>query len=361
MSERMVVAGRPCAYHRSMASLCEQLAALVRAAPMPAVAVGVFTRTDVIAELVHGVADLDTGRLVEPADWWDLASLTKTVVTVPEVLDLVARGRIGLDQPLRSAWEDAQRSSVADASIAQLLSYNAGLPSSVPFFRTLRGRDAIIDAALATPPERPIGSEAAYSDVNFILLGAMVEALTGRSLAVLAPHRSGLRYPPVPGDAVATERCPWRRRLIVGEAHDENTAAMGGISGHAGAFATIELLVQVAQGWLAERVVDERLHRQARRPWSTNGEGERFGLGWWLAPTRGIGGTLAGMAGYGMSGFVGNRIWIEPEHDYGVVVLSNRVHPTRPSREPFNAWCGQLLDTVARSRAGGRRFPRRMT
>jgi CubicO group peptidase (beta-lactamase class C family) len=84
-----------------------------------------------------------------------------------------------------------------------------------------------------------------------------------------------------------------------------------------------------------------------RRRCSSNGDGESFGLGWWLAPTRGIGGTQAGQSGYGMSGFVDNRIWLEPDYSYGVVILSNRVHPVRSERAPFTAWCARLLEMVA--------------
>ncbi|GAA3240264.1 serine hydrolase domain-containing protein [Dactylosporangium siamense] len=330
-----------------MTSLGDQLTALAREAPMPAVAVVVFTPDERLAEVVHGVADLGTGRPARVASWWDLASLTKVLVTVPEVLDLVARQRIGLDQPLHAAWPAARHAPFAAATVAQLLSYDAGLPATVPFFTGLAGRDAIVEAALRTRLDRPVGSGAVYSDVSFVVLGAMVEALTGRSLAAAALERSGLRYPPLPGAAVATEHCAWRDRLITGEVHDENAAAMGGVAGHAGAFATIGLLARTGQDWLAERVTTAELHRAVRRQWSSNGDGERFGLGWWLTPTRALGGPSAGPAGYGMSGFVGNRIWLEPERGYGVAVLSNRIHPVRADREPFTAWCARLLDLVA--------------
>jgi CubicO group peptidase (beta-lactamase class C family) len=331
----------------AVTALGERVGALVRDAPMPAVAVAVFARDERLVEVVHGVADLGTGRPARVDSWWDLASLTKVLVTVPEVLDLVARRRIGLDQPLHAAWPAARHAPFAGATVAQLLSYDAGLPATVTFFTGLAGRDRIVEAALRTPLERPVGSGAVYSDVNFVVLGAMVEALTGRSLAAVAQERSGLRYPPLPGPAVATEHCGWRGRLITGEVHDENAAAMGGVAGHAGAFATIGLVARIGQDWLAERVTTAELHRAVRRQWSSNGD--RFGLGWWLTPTRGLGGPSAGPAGYGMSGFVGNRIWLEPERGYGVAVLSNRIHPVRGDRAPFTAWCARLLDAVSRS------------
>ena len=195
-----------------------------------------------------------------------------------------------------------------------------------------------------------MGSGAKYSDMNFIVLGAMVEALSVRSLADAAYQRHGLRYAPLPGTAVATERCGWRGRLLVGEVHDENAAAMGGTAGQAGAFATIALIARIAQSWLAELEVSTPLHQEVRRRWSSNRDGESFGLGWWMAPARGSGGPQAGQSGYGMSGFVGNRIWLEPDYGYGVVILSNRVHPVRSDRAPFSAWCAKLLETVAEAR-----------
>jgi CubicO group peptidase (beta-lactamase class C family) len=330
-----------------MVALAEELQALADEAPMPGVAISLFGRDQVIAEVTHGTADLDSGRPVKRADWWDLASLTKTLVTLPEVLDLVALGRIGLGDPLGAVWPAAGGSPVAAATIAQLLSYDAGMPASVKFYTGLRGREPIIEAALAVRPERPAGSGAVYSDVNFIVLGAMVEALTGSSLAPLARKRSGLRYPPLPGDAVATERCDWRGRLVVGEVHDENASAMGGVAGHAGAFGTVEVVTRAAQAWLAERQFSPALHRAVRTCWSKNAGGDRYGLGWFLSPTMGLGGPRASESGYGMSGFVGNRIWLEPDYGYGVVVLSNRIHPVRSDRAAFNAWCARMLDSVA--------------
>ena len=316
------------------------VAGVIGAAPMPGVAVSVFDRDTVRAAQVHGLADLTTRRPVRPDDWWDLASLTKVLVTLPEVLD----GPVPLTVPLATCWPRAAGTPVGAVSAADLLSHRAGLPASVRFFATLSGRDAVVDAALRTPV-RP--GAAVYSDLGFIVLGALVEDLTGEPLARLARRRTGLAMGAAPGPAVATERCPWRGRLIVGEVHDENAAAMGGAAGHAGGFGTLGLVTAAAQAWLAERVVPARAHRSARACWSSNAAGERFGLGWWLTPTRGLGGPVAGAQGYGCSGFVGNRIWLEPEHGYGVVVLSNRIHPARGDRAPFAAWCDRLLAAVA--------------
>ncbi|WP_144120310.1 serine hydrolase domain-containing protein [Catellatospora sichuanensis] len=320
----------------------DEINRLLAAAPMPAVAVSVFDRTTTRFSEVTGTADVTTGRPAGRHDWWDLASVTKTLVTLPEVL-----AHLDLDSPLAAVWPAASGHPVGRATVAQLLSHQAGLPAVRQFFRTAATRQEIVAQAVATPLVREPGSGAEYSDLGFLLLGEAVQDHTGLSLDELTRRRSDLRYGPVPGAAVATEICAWRGRLVVGEVHDENAYAMGGVAGHAGAFGTLAQVTAAAQAWLAEAVLPPHLHRAATRCWAANSSDERFGLGWWLPPTRGIGGPSAGAGSFGCSGFVGNRIWLEPARGYGVVVLSNRVHPSREHPEPFREWCIGLLEAVA--------------
>lgn len=302
------------------------LASLAEVAPVPAVAVSVFDRRGVVAETVRGAGH---------DDWWDLASLTKVLVTLPEVLELVPDPVV----PLGELWERAAGRPIGSATVAELLCHSAGLPATVRFYEHLRGAGAIVEAALRTA----VGNRgtAVYSDIGFLLLGALVEHLSRTPLAVLAERRSGLRLGAAPGPAVPTEQCPIRGRLIAGEVHDENAWAMGGASGHAGAFGTLDLVTRAARTWL--------LHpsRATTECWAAGAGGERYGLGWWLAPTRGLGGPHPGPGGFGHSGFVGNRVWIEPARGYGVVVLSNRILRGRDRPEPFHRWCDRLLGEVA--------------
>lgn len=295
---------------------------LLEQAPMPAVAVSVFDRSTV---LYSGVARAPLSA------WWDLASLTKVLVTLPEALALLE-----LDQPLAAQWPEASGHPVGAATVRQLLAHSARLPPTLPFFRTADSRASVVSQALSAPITT--ATEPQYSDIGYLLCGEMITYVSGFSLAELAVRRSGLRFAPLPGPAIPTEQCAWRGRLIVGEVHDENAFAMDGVAGHAGAFGTLDLVTAAAQTWFE--------HPRACE--ASNSDGERFSLGWWLHPARGLGGATGSESGFGHGGFVGNRIWFEPEYGYGVVILSNRIHPTRDAdRAPFTEWCDTLLTAVA--------------
>jgi CubicO group peptidase (beta-lactamase class C family) len=120
--------------------IVDRVAALAGSAPMPAVGVSVFDRESVAVRVVRGVADLTTGRAATDDEWWDLASLTKTLVTLPEVFTLVDDGLLALEQPLAECWPRAAGRPIGGATVADLLSHRAGQPATVPFFRTLAGR-----------------------------------------------------------------------------------------------------------------------------------------------------------------------------------------------------------------------------
>ncbi|MFI5841662.1 serine hydrolase domain-containing protein [Catenuloplanes sp. NPDC051500] len=300
---------------------------VLASSPAPATAVSVFGPDRVLAQVVHGTADLSTGRPAAIDDWWDLASLTKVLVTLPEVLAL----GLPLDAPLATIWKPCRGYAVGGATIRQLLTHTAGLPASVPFFRTVSGRDAVVRAALSVPLGPPAE---VYSDLGFLLLGEVVESLTGRSLAALALDRTGLRFGAPPSSSVATEDCGWRGRLIVGEVHDENAAAMGGVAGQAGAFGTLALVTAAAQGWL-----------RSPPPPPPPSPGAGFGLGWMVTPRPGLG--AAALPGFGHTGFVGNRLWLSPARELGVVVLGNRVHPRREgTADPYTRWCSSLFERL---------------
>ena len=142
----------------------------MESAPMPAVAVSVFDRGSVLFSAVRGVADLSTRRAARPDDWWDLASLTKVLVTLPEVLALCERGMLDLDTSLGEQWSRARARPVGAATVRQLLAHSAGLPGIVEYFRHASDRSAMVEAALVISLDYNLGSYSVICYVGYLLL-----------------------------------------------------------------------------------------------------------------------------------------------------------------------------------------------
>jgi CubicO group peptidase (beta-lactamase class C family) len=278
------------------------------------------------------------GPAVTPDTRYDLASLTKVMATLPSVLRLVADGAIGLDDRIGVSFSQAgwfRTPSLADATVRQLLSHASGLPAWAPLFARASTRSTALAAVLQSAVEGP--GSARYSDLGFMLLGALVERVARRPLDAFArEHVFGplgmgdTGFGPVQGAPVAaTEDCGWRGRLLEGEVHDENAFVWGGVAGHAGLFGTARDVATYASAWLRldGRLGPEALLREALTLQSEGDGGVRRGLGWLLAHP----GAFAGEAarGYGHTGFTGTSIWIDPELGMASVLLTNSVHPHR--------------------------------
>ncbi|MGI8747832.1 MAG: serine hydrolase domain-containing protein [Deinococcus sp.] len=311
---------------------------LLEEATLPAVAAAVVTREGVLRSLSRGTANLETGEALTPEHAFDLASLTKVLVTLPEVLSLLEGGRLSLQDALSlhlpgAGWAvgGAGEANLGSVTIGQLLTHTSGLPAWAPLYTFPADHRTLMARVLQTPLERPPGSACVYSDLGFVVLGELVERLNGRVLDVLARERGWVSYHPQ-GLAVATERCPWRGRVLQGEVHDENASALGGVSGHAGAFGTLDDVSRAARAWLRGAVSAATLEVMTR-PWSHEAGGTPRGLGWSLAAPEGFGGgfggDLASPQGFGHTGFTGTSLWVEPLRGYAIVLLSNRVHLTR--------------------------------
>jgi CubicO group peptidase (beta-lactamase class C family) len=211
---------------------------------------------------------------------------------------------------------------------------------------------------LATPLEAPPGTRAAYSDLGAIILGQAIERLYSASLAQLAARRifhplgmSGTRFLP-PRSWLAriapTEHDSWRGRLVHGEVHDENAAFLGGVSGHAGLFGSAKDLLRFGE-WLLGRYRGDPAG--SHEPVVTAATVRRFttrqdlvagssrALGWDTPSLGGSAGTRLAPASFGHTGFTGTSIWIDPTRELVVVLLSNRVHPSRdnPRLAPLRA------------------------
>jgi CubicO group peptidase (beta-lactamase class C family) len=266
---------------------------------------------------------------VTAATIYDLASLTKVIATTTMAMILVDEGRLDLDRPVREG-----------VTVRHLLTHSSGLPALAPFFKEIRGRDAYVERIRAMALEYPPGSRSVYSDPGIILLGAVLEEVAGQPLDAFVRERVleplGMKdtmYRPPPGllpRIAPTEVDPWRGRLVRGEVHDENAFAMGGIAPHAGLFGTAGDLSRFARMMLdggrplVSRETIELFTRKAGIP------GSDRALGWDTKSAEGSSaGTLFSPRSFGHTGFTGTSMWIDPERQLYVILLTNRVHPTR--------------------------------
>ena len=301
-------------------------AAALEARRIPGATLGVVTADGRRWTQVAGLASLvpDTELLTED-HWFDLASVSKVIATTTMILKLADEGRIDLDRPLTDAIPDLRQYDVANAPERKLtfrdcLAHRSFLPAVEPIYTY--GDDPDRLRAFVLQREWKHGPPV-YSDINFILLGIAVERITGQPLSAW-PLGPGLSYGPPPGPAVATERCPWRRRVLKGEVHDENCSAMGGETGHAGLFGTVAGVLDFAQGLLDGSAASPAMLEAMR----TRYEGHRP-CGWERKFEGWSGGQACSDETIGHTGFTGTGLWIDFERGLAWTLLTNRVHPTR--------------------------------
>jgi len=229
-----------------------------------------------------------------------------------------------------------------------LLLHDSGLPAHRDFYKEAKGRDAILARVLAEPLIHEPGAQVEYSDLGFILLGAIVERLTGDSLDTYAKREifqalgmdRSMFNPPrkLREDIAPTEMdSDFRKRLIWGEVHDENAWAMGGIAGHAGLFSTAEDIASFAQMILNGGIYgnDRVLARSTIQQFTTRQTiaGSARTLGWDVPEEPSSSGRYFSAKSFGHTGFTGTSLWIDPERDLFVVLLTNRVNPTRANEK----------------------------
>jgi CubicO group peptidase (beta-lactamase class C family) len=311
----------------------------VRARAFPAAVVEVGCQDAVLWQ--EAIGTLGGAADATCASVFDLASLTKVVCTTTLAMRAVDDRRLRLDEPVAErlpAWRGTDRS---DVTVRDLLAHASGLTAYLPFFRDHRGRAELERAICTMSLEYPPRSRSVYSDLGFILLGFLLEDVAGEGLAaqfdqLVARHGWGeVRFCPPASwrDRTApTEVDPWRGRLLVGEVHDENAWALGGVAGHSGLFGTAGALGRFARTMLAGFRGSPSVARPDTFETFTTaaavGDSSRA-LGWdTMRPTSSCGSRMSPRA-IGHTGFTGTSLWIDPRVDVYVVLLTNRVHPTR--------------------------------
>jgi CubicO group peptidase (beta-lactamase class C family) len=291
------------------------------------------------------------GRLAyDPADppvqedtMYDLACLTKVVLTTTMAMILVDESKLDLNKPVTSFLPGFQGPGKEKVTVSHLLTHSSGLDWWAPLFKEIKGKPAYLQKVQSMPLVYEPGTKSLYSDLGLILLGEILERVAGQDLETFAKERIfgplGMKdtvYRPGPerlARTAPTENDPWRGRVLRGEVHDENAYALGGVAPHAGLFGTARDLARFAQmlvnGGVLEqqRIVSretlERFTRRAGIPGSSRA------LGWDTPSDNSSAGSLLSPRSFGHTGFTGTSLWVDPERRLFVILLSNRVHPTR--------------------------------
>lgn len=303
----------------------------------------VGTRDGVLIQRSAG--RLDWAPSSEPSDQtlWDLASLTKVVALTTSVMILVDEKRLDLDASVRQYLPEWRGPNKDRVRVRHLLTHSSGLPAWRPLYKEAASRADALAIVLATPLDTVPGARMVYSDLGAILLGEIVQRVSGEPLDRFAARRVfeplGMRdtqFRPAPGlrvRAAPTEVDPWRQRHLRGEVHDENAFALGGVSGHAGLFSTARDLARFARALLSGGALDGiRLVSDATLARFTARQDSLLShraLGWETATGSNSGGRFASARAFGHTGFTGTSLWIDPELGRFVILLTNRVNPTR--------------------------------
>ena len=330
-----------------LASIAEVVEAQRQAGNLPGAVVLVGHEGQIVYHRAFGLRTLQPAQPMAEDTIFDLASLTKPLVTATAILQLVQQGRLQLDAPVARYWRDFGASGKDKITLRQLLTHTSGLPAGLPLARHWRGAAAARELILRLKPQATPGSAILYSDVNFIVLGELVRRVSGQPLDVYAQthifrplEMKDSRFfarPPAANDPVRDRLAPTgfvEGHLRLGEVHDPLAWRMGGVAGHAGMFGTAADLSKFAQALLdggqpilsaaslalAETPQISPLVAMPRNSLRT--------LGWRADPPLASNrDQLPPVGAIGHNGYTGTSLWIDPVSRTWVVILSNRVHP----------------------------------
>jgi CubicO group peptidase (beta-lactamase class C family) len=316
----------------------------------PGATLAVTHRGSLIASQGFGHFTYEDSPEVHPETVFDVASLTKVVATTAMAMLLYERGSLSLDEPLAATLPEFvtlapkhQQAERQRVTLRMLLAHSSGLPAYERLFEFAKTREELLRAALTAKLTIP-GSHAEYSDLGFILLGEVLEKKAGEPLDRFAEREifeplsmSRTRFDPPtewkPNLPPTEDDRTFRKRVVQGEVNDENAYVMGGVAGHAGLFAPAIDVARFAEGMLRSGLPifkPDTVKLFTRRD-STLGTTRALG---WDTPSRPVSssGKYFSDASFGHLGFTGTSLWIDPEKQLSVTLLTNRTWPDRSAQ-----------------------------
>ncbi len=330
---------------------------------IPGAVVLIGHRGRIVYRRAFGQRSLEPTRETMTADTvFDMASLTKVLATATSIMQLYQQGRIRLNDPVSRYLPAFAANSKQDITLRNLLTHYSGLPPDLELTESWQGREEGLRRAFAVRPAGPAGVRFVYSDINFIVLGALLEKLTGQSLDTYAAQNiyqplgmAHTRFLPPQSwlPRIAPTQYDEQHHMLRGTVHDPTSRRMGGVTGHAGLFSTADDVALYAQSLL-----DRLAGRPSRFPLSravlmkmvAPGQPATAtalrGFGWDIdSPFSSSRGTLLPVGSFGHTGFTGTSLWIDPVSETYVIVLANSVHPDGP--HSITALRGAIADAAA--------------
>ena len=284
---------------------------------------------------------------------YDIASLTKVLAATPITMKLISQKKLSLDHTVKQFYPQFTGGGKEEITIRNLFTHSSGLPGYYQFFldENIKTKEDVLNYILNADLQSQPSTHYEYSDLGFILITGIIEKVSGRTIDrlghswVYGPlEMKQTRYiPPIEWRKIIapTEMdTVYRKRLLQGKVHDENTHLMGGVSGHAGVFSTAEDIAKYAQMlvngglWKGKRFF-KASQVQDFTTLQNIPQGSEMALGWDTPSQNGqsIAGDYFTPGSYGHLGFTGTSLWIDPNQEIVIVLLTNRVHPSRKGDE----------------------------
>lgn len=314
--------------------------------PSAALAIGIGDEI-LVKECWGKTSVLPGAQPVNSQTLYDMASVTKVMSTTLIALRLIARGVIDLADMLPRYFGDLVPEEKSGISIFHLMTHTSGMPAHIMLRDHLRDPEDTVRFLLKTPLNRPAGVDVEYSCMGFILLGKLIEKVTGKTLNELFKEEvagplglTSAGYHPLNGpidtsNTAYTEKSSFDEDWLVGRVHDENAFFLNGVSGNAGIFCNLDDFIRYTRMLAGHGTLDGKVYLPrcifdtATRNY-TPGMDENRGLGFWMANGYfSMSGQFSEQNGFGHNGFTGPHLFVNPDSGMWVCMMSNRVHPTR--------------------------------
>jgi CubicO group peptidase (beta-lactamase class C family) len=333
----------------------------------PGGVVGVMRNGALVWQQGYGYHDYTKTKSVASNTVYDLASVTKIMATTTSIMKLVSQGKVDVDDPVSEYIPEFNTLEKQEITLRHLLLHTSGLPAFRIYVDKLKSRDEIVEAVRNEPLINEPGKAYVYSDLGFILLAEIVHEVTGKHVDEFAadeifskldmydtlynPYKSGSQFngriPPTEIDTV------YNRGTVLEVAHDERAYFMDGVAGHAGLFSSAQNVAKYAfmllnEGdYAGENVIEAEVVEQFtsnQSPINYRGLGfDRKSEGFSSA------GELTGPQTFGHLGFTGTSLWMDPDEDIAIILLTNRTYPSRSYGSQISRVRAEVADTVMKS------------